>query len=38
MKVKRKGNPFAICRAMQKKRSWTERKYEKCVLEVKRKK
>jgi hypothetical protein len=28
-------NAFAVCRAMQKKKGWGERKYERCVKEVK---
>lgn len=29
-------NPFAVCRAMQKKHGWSEEKYERCVREAKK--
>lgn len=35
VKVKVKGNPYAICRSMQKKKGWRKAKYEKCVKAVK---
>ncbi len=35
MKVKQKGNAFAICRAMQKRRGWSERKYKHCAEQIK---
>lgn len=36
IKVKVKGNPFAICRAMKKKKGWSTAKYERCVKQVKK--
>lgn len=35
MGAKQAKNAFAVCRAMQKKKGWGERKYERCVKEVK---
>ena len=35
--ARRKVNPWAVCRAMQKKHKWSEAKYERCVLQVKAK-
>jgi len=29
-------NPFAVCRAMQKKKGWSESKYKRCAEKVKR--
>lgn len=33
---KRARNPFAVCRAMQKKKGWSEEKYKRCAEKVKR--
>jgi hypothetical protein len=30
-------NPFAICRTMQKKYHFSDKKYEKCVMDIKKK-
>jgi hypothetical protein len=35
MGAKQARNAFAVCRTMQKKKGWGERKYERCVKEVK---
>ena len=32
--MKRKANPYAICRYMQKKYGWSEDKYKRCVEKV----
>ncbi len=36
-KGRRVVNPWAVCRAMQKKHKWSEAKYERCVLQLKAK-
>lgn len=34
--AKRARSAFAVCRAMQKKQGWSEKKYKRCVEKVKR--
>lgn len=34
--AKRVRNPFAVCRAMQKKKGWSEKKFKQCAEKVKR--
>ena len=34
MKNKKRYNPYAICRSMQKKYGWDENKYKRCVEKV----
>lgn len=33
---KRAKNPFAVCRALQKKKNWTESKFKRCAEAIKR--
>jgi hypothetical protein len=34
--AKRARNPFAVCRAMAKKKGWSEAKFKKCAEKIKR--